>query len=86
MAGPKAVQASAQYMELLTGNDQDIAVGGGIAKGVLCDTAGSVLQVVSTKSAFTTIALQAGYNPIEIVSIVGAGTTLVGNVQAYGFD
>lgn len=67
--------------------DHDVAIGGGTADGIYCDTVGEVLKIdTPTMTGFTTLELQIGYNPIEVTKIYKDGSTIVGSVDVGSFE
>ena len=86
--GGAHVRASARVFEDvdISSGDHTISLNGGVADGVYCDTAGEILKIDTTQqTGHTTLALQIGFNPIEVTKVYQAGSTISGNVQAYGF-
>ena len=66
----------------ISGGDHDVVINSGLAYVVYCDTAGEILKIDNTKmTGFTTLALQAGYNEIEVTKIWQTGSTIAGNVD-----
>ena len=76
--------ASAREMEHvdISGGDHVCALESGIALAVYCDTAGEILKIDNTKmTGYTTLALQAGWNEIEVTRVWQTGSTIAGNVD-----
>ena len=66
--------------------DHAITINSGLAYGVYCDTAGEILKIDTPRqTGFTTLALQAGYNPMKITKIYLTGSTISGNVDVYAW-
>ena len=77
-------QASLKWLERvdISSTDHTYGLNGGVAFGINCDTAGEILKIDNTtQTGFTTVALQAGYNPIEITKIWKTGSTITGNID-----
>ena len=86
--GASHVRASFKSLERIdiSGGDHDVVINNGVADGVYCDTAGEVLKIDNNSvTEFTTLPLQAGYNPIEVTKVYQAGTAIFGNVDLGGF-
>ena len=82
------VNASARQWEAvsLASTDYVPTMNGGLADGVYCDTAGCILKIDTSRvTGYTTLALQAGFNPMEVTKIYKTGSTLAGSIAAYGF-
>jgi hypothetical protein len=87
-AGATHVNASARIWENvdISSTDHTPSMNGGVADGVYCDTAGEILKVDTTRqSGYTTPALQAGFNPMEVTKVYKVGSTITGNAALYGF-
>jgi len=66
--------------------DHTVTINGGVAYGVYCDTEGEILKIDNqTQAGYTTLALQAGFNPMEITKIYAVGTTITGNIDVYAW-
>ena len=82
------VNASARIWEHvdISSTDHTVSLKGGVADGVYCDTAGEILKIDTTlQTGYTTLALQAGFNPMEVTKIYKTGSTISGSVDVYGF-
>ena len=85
----QTVEASIQYLEAvdISSTDHTVAEGNGVGRCVICDTAGEIIKFDSTKqTGMTTVALQAGITPLEVVKVYKTGSTISGNVQVGGWD
>ena len=83
------IRASFKSMEHvdISGGDHVVVINSGVADGVYCDTAGEILKIDNNSlTGFTTLPLQAGYNPIEVKKVYQTGSTIVGNVDVGSFD
>ena len=88
-AGAARVRASFRSLEHvdISAVDHVVAIGNGVADGIYCDTAGEILKIDTlTLTGFTTLALQEGYNPIEVTKIYKTGSTIAGNVDVGSFE
>jgi len=65
----------------ISSTDHTPSLNNGVAMAVYCDTAGEILKIDTLESTgITTLALQAGYNPIEVTKVYKVGSTITGNV------
>lgn len=88
-AGAARVRASFRSLEHvdISSVDHVVTIGDGVADGIYCDTTGEILKIdTATMTGFTTLALQAGYNPIEVTKIYKIGSTIAGNVDVGSFE
>lgn len=59
-------------MVAVTKANTDLA--GGVTRGLLCGTAGTVNLKMASNSIVTSVPLQQGYNPLEVIQVRVNGT------------
>jgi hypothetical protein len=82
------VGASARELEHvdISGGDHDVVINGGVGMAIYCDTAGEIIKIDNTMmTGYTTLALQAGINEIEVTKVYQTGSTITGNVDVYAW-
>ena len=88
MGGRSDQFASARFIERLDigSGDHTFSLGDGVAYGVYCDTAGEILKIDNTEmTGYTTLALQAGWNPLEVIKVYQTGSTVAGDIDLYSW-
>jgi len=76
--------ASASLLELvdISSTDHTVLINGGQAMAIYCNTAGEILKIdTGRQTAFTTLALQAGWNQIAVTKVYKTGSTIAGSVM-----
>ena len=76
--------ASARLFERLdiSGGDHIVEINEGTGLAIYCDTAGEIIKFDNTEmTGYTSLALQAGFNEIEVTKIYQTGSTVAGDID-----